>query len=118
MSVAQNCNCTKFSNILTKQLVIKHNLNQLYFFAAKYLMKCDDDTFVNIPNLVHVLMGGTIPVYNNTIKEYDQETVKVISSKNRLHQFTNLLLGSRFCNSKPISNISSKWYNGQTIHLL
>lgn len=72
-------------------------------------MKCDDDTFVNIPNLIHILMGGTVPVYNATIQEYDQGSIKVKSPKNRLNKYSNLLLGSRFCNSKPIANVSSKW---------
>lgn len=72
-------------------------------------MKSDDDIFVNIPNLLQMLLGGTIPVYNATIQEYDQYTVKAVSSKNRLNQYHNLLMGKRFCNSKPIANVSSKW---------
>lgn len=73
-------------------------------------MKCDDDTFVNIPNLLHVLLGGTVPVYNATIQEYDQHSIQAKLSVNRLNQYKELLLGIRFCNSKPIANISSKWY--------
>lgn len=73
-------------------------------------MKCDDDTFVNIPNLLHVLLGGTVPVYNATIQEYDQHSVQAKMGSNRLNQYEELLLGLRFCNSKPIANISSKWY--------
>lgn len=78
--------------------------------AAQFLMKCDDDTFVNIPNLLHVLLGGTVPVYNATIQEYDQHSIQAKLGRNRLNQYKELLLGLRFCNSKPIANISSKWY--------
>lgn len=93
-------------------------------------MKCDDDTFVNVPNLLHVLLGGTMPAYNATIHMFDQNTIRTRSPRNRLRidisrksaaaaavgagggggGEVELLLGSRFCNSKPITNISSKWY--------
>lgn len=72
-------------------------------------MKCDDDTFVNVPNLIHFLLGGTIPVYNATLHEFNEQTVRTLSSKNRLSDYDDLLIGSRFCHSKPIANISSKW---------
>lgn len=74
-------------------------------------MKCDDDTFVNVPNMVHVLLGGTIPVYGATLKDHDQRTVQTRNASNRLRNVDeNLLLGSRFCHAKPVGNISSKWY--------
>lgn len=74
-------------------------------------MKCDDDTFVNVPNLLHVLLGGTVPVYNATVRVYDQHSIQAKLGTNRLNQYKELLLGLRFCNSKPIANISSKWYS-------
>lgn len=27
-------------------------------------MKCDDDTFINVPNLVHVLLGGMCNLFD------------------------------------------------------
>lgn len=72
-------------------------------------MKCDDDTFVNLPNLIHFLLGGTVPIYDATLKEYDQYTVLARNSLNRLKVTNNLLIGSRFCHTKPIGNASSKW---------
>ena len=51
---------------------------------AKYLMKTDDDIFVNIPTLVKTLESRT--------------------------QATNILLGSLICNAKPILDPKNKWY--------
>lgn len=81
-----------------------------FLIAAKFVMKCDDDTFVNVPNLMHFLLGGTIPVYDATLREYDQRTVLARNSPNRMRVTENLLIGARFCHAKPVGNISSKWY--------
>lgn len=99
-----------YNNLTVKTVMMLKWMNVNCIGKVKYLMKCDDDTFVNVPNLLHVLLGGTVPIYNATVQEYDQLTVKVTSPINRLTQLDKLLVGSRFCNSKPIANISSKWY--------
>lgn len=80
--------------------------------AVQFLMKCDDDTFVNVPNLLHVLLGGTVPVYIATFMPYEVHKVHVKPYVNRLHysMVKNLLMGHRFCHTKPIVNASSKWY--------
>lgn len=74
-------------------------------------MKCDDDTFVNVPNLLHILLGGTVPAYGATINQFNDYTIRPMWSKNRLMDTQNLLMGSRFCHSKPINNVNSKWYS-------
>ncbi|XP_053977925.1 beta-1,3-galactosyltransferase 1-like isoform X2 [Hylaeus volcanicus] len=51
---------------------------------AKYLMKTDDDMFVNIPILMKTLQSRS--------------------------QATNTLLGSLICNAKPILDPNNKWY--------
>ncbi|KAL9694076.1 hypothetical protein quinque_013361 [Culex quinquefasciatus] len=76
-----------------------------------YIMKCDDDTFVNVPNLLQVLLGGTVPLYKASIPFYDRNTVAVKSAKNRLVQVRRLLTGFLFCEAKPITDTSSKWYS-------
>lgn len=76
----------------------------------KFLVKCDDDSFINIPNLLHYLLGGTIPLYNSTVSMYDEKSYKVLNEKNRLTQSSKLLIGFKFCNSKPIASITNKWY--------
>jgi beta-1,3-galactosyltransferase 1 len=73
-------------------------------------MKCDDDTFVNVPNLVHVLLGGTIPVYKSTISFYDKSSINARNSKNRLVDTKYLLVGFKFCGARPIVDEKSKWY--------
>lgn len=90
---------------------ITHTTHECVSFTVQFLMKCDDDTFVNVPNLLHILLGGTMPAYNATIQMFDQNTIKTRLARNRLRTDRgDLLLGSRFCNSKPISNTNSKWY--------
>lgn len=63
-------------------------------------MKCDDDTFINVPNLIHALLGGTIPVYSG---------FNVKSPENRLVDSKYLLLGYKHCNRRPISEVANKW---------
>lgn len=74
-------------------------------------MKCDDDIFLNLPNLLHILLGGTVPLCNATINLFDQQSVRVTSSDTRIRNSENLLLGFLFCNAKPIADVSSKWYS-------
>ncbi|XP_058812389.1 uncharacterized protein LOC131676957 isoform X2 [Topomyia yanbarensis] len=78
---------------------------------VKYIMKCDDDTFVNVPNLLQVLLGGTVPLYKASIPFYDRNTVAVMSQKNRMVEVKRLLTGFLFCEVKPIADTSSKWYS-------
>jgi len=73
-------------------------------------MKCDDDTFINVPNLIHILLGGTLPIYKSTLSFYDKETIFVTKKKNRLPDSKQLLLGYKFCNAKKILDPRSKWY--------
>lgn len=75
-------------------------------------MKCDDDTFVNVPNLIHVLLGGSVPVYVASLVQYDERTFrkKKFGYQLRDSMAANVLMGHRFCRTKPIANASSKWY--------
>lgn len=73
-------------------------------------MKCDDDTFVNVPNLLHSLLGGSVPVYIASLIQNDghMASAKGISFPNSMQK--RLLIGHRFCQSKPVDDIDDKWY--------
>lgn len=73
-------------------------------------MKSDDDTFVVVPNLVHVLLGGTVPAYNATNGRYDQLDGLALDSANRLEITENLLIGRQFSRAIPISDSNNKWF--------
>lgn len=96
----------------TKTTLKNTNAPKFFFstLLVKFIMKCDDDSFVNVPNLIHVLLGGTLPVYKATISFYDKISVNAKSGKNRLAENKYLLMGYKFCSAKPISDVTSKWY--------
>lgn len=99
-----------YNNLTLKSILMLKWVTNNCADKVKYVMKCDDDTFVNVPNIIHVLLGGTIPVYKSTLSYYDKNTIYVMKSKNRLPETKHLLLGYKFCNAKKISNVHSKWY--------
>ncbi|XP_055615968.1 uncharacterized protein LOC129762027 [Toxorhynchites rutilus septentrionalis] len=100
-----------YNNLTLKTIMLLKWVNNNCDGRVKYIMKCDDDTFVNVPNLLHVLLGGTVPLYKASIPFYDRNTVEVKSQKNRLVQVKRLLTGFLFCEAKPIADTSSKWYS-------
>ncbi|XP_050089216.1 acetylgalactosaminyl-O-glycosyl-glycoprotein beta-1,3-N-acetylglucosaminyltransferase-like [Anopheles aquasalis] len=101
-----------YNNLTLKTIMMLKWVTNNCDGKVKFLMKCDDDTFVNVPNLVHVLLGGTVPLYKAAISFYDTNSVAVKSSKNRLvTEGNHLLTGFLFCEAKPIGDTSSKWYS-------
>ncbi|XP_049547626.1 uncharacterized protein LOC125958359 isoform X3 [Anopheles darlingi] len=101
-----------YNNLTLKTIMMLKWVTNNCDGKVKFLMKCDDDTFVNVPNLVHVLLGGTVPLYKAAISFYDTNSVAVKSSKNRLViEGNHLLTGFLFCEAKPIGDTSSKWYS-------
>ncbi|CAO1307398.1 unnamed protein product [Diamesa hyperborea] len=100
-----------YNNLTLKSIFVLKYVKNNCENKVKYVMKCDDDTFINVPNLIHVLLGGTIPVYNSTIAFNDESTVNAKSSKNRIVENSKyLLMGLKFCNARPITDVTSKWY--------
>lgn len=85
----------------------KNCLNQIAFFV-----KCDDDTFLHIPNLLHFLLGGTIPIYRDTLKAYGHSflSVNALYKGNGLNSTQNILMGRLLSASKPSKRPSHKWY--------
>lgn len=99
-----------YNNLTLKSVMllkwVTRNCDQL----VKYVLKTDDDTFINMPNLLQILLGGTIPVYNATIGFHDRDSILVKKAKNRLPDSRLLLLGHLFCGVKPVADTGSKWY--------
>lgn len=62
-------------------------------FTAKFFVKVDDDVFLNVPNLIHVLLGGTVPTYNSLKYFYNERTIDVTNKKNRLAHDRGVLMG-------------------------
>lgn len=100
-----------YNNLTLKTIMMLKWVTNNCDGRVKYIMKCDDDTFVNVPNLLQVLLGGTVPLYKASIPFYDRNTVAVRSPKNRLVEARRLLTGFLFCEAKPITDTSSKWYS-------
>ncbi|XP_058057345.1 uncharacterized protein LOC131208569 [Anopheles bellator] len=100
-----------YNNLTLKTIMMLKWVTNNCDGKVKFLMKCDDDTFVNVPNLVQVLLGGTVPLYKAAISFYDNSSVAVKSTKNRLVEGHHLLTGFLFCEAKPIGDTSSKWYS-------
>lgn len=75
-------------------------------------MKADDDSFVNIPNLIHYLLGGTIPFYNVTLNvlkgQNNQNIMDTLDDSSRLTRHEDLLVGSLLCHTKPCTKAHHK----------
>jgi beta-1,3-galactosyltransferase 1 len=73
-------------------------------------MKCDDDSFVNIPNLIHVLLGGTVPLYNEVLKYRLKDRYKAQKYQFRINHTEHLIMG-RFVHNHPVNRDSNYlWY--------
>lgn len=96
-----------YNNLTLKSLMLLKWIGQFNGDSdrVKYVMKCDDDTFLNVPNLMHVLMGGTVPVYSDTFKLYSPKTINKSSWTDSAS-----LMGYLFHNARPIRDVTSKWY--------
>lgn len=82
---------------------------RIALFSVKYVMKVDDDVFVNVPNLIHYLLGGTIPALNGTLQYYNKQTVHTHLEMNRFKFQENTVVGFLLCRPKPITDYENKW---------
>jgi len=77
---------------------------------ALYVMKTDDDMFVNLPRLITFLEEDRAK-YRKL--EQHQPSIVTPSSSSLLPDFaegrSTLLIGTLICGARPISNARSKW---------
>lgn len=99
-----------YNNLTIKSVMALKHINRSCSKTCAYFLKCDDDTFVNVPNLLHFLLGGTVPLYNDTLDYHDRSSFQVMFPHNRLNATTGIMRGHQFCNVVPVSDVTSKWY--------
>ncbi|EDV56406.1 beta-1,3-galactosyltransferase 1 [Drosophila erecta] len=99
-----------YNNLTLKSVMALKHISLSCVNTSAFFLKCDDDTFVNIPNLLHFLLGGTIPLYNDTLDYHDRSSYLVTAPQNRLKASSEVMYGHQFCNVAPVSEVSSKWY--------
>ncbi|XP_033253176.1 uncharacterized protein LOC108158497 [Drosophila miranda] len=68
-----------YNNLTLKSVMALKHISRSCANSTAYFLKCDDDTFVNVPNLLHFLLGGSVPLYNDTLDYHDRYTFLVKS---------------------------------------
>ncbi|XP_037713623.1 beta-1,3-galactosyltransferase 1 [Drosophila subpulchrella] len=99
-----------YNNLTIKTVMAMKHISQSCVNSTAFYFKCDDDTFVNIPNVLHFLLGGTIPLNEVTVGYHYLNTYQVTSPRIRLTARRGVLYGRRYCNVPPITNKLNKWY--------
>ncbi|XP_052838485.1 beta-1,3-galactosyltransferase 1 [Drosophila gunungcola] len=99
-----------YNNLTIKAIMALKHISQNCVNTTAFVFKCDDDTFVNVPNLLHFLLGGTIPLNEVTANYHYLNTYRVTSSRNRLTARKEVMYGRQYCNVPPIANKFNKWY--------
>ncbi|XP_030560650.1 beta-1,3-galactosyltransferase 1 [Drosophila novamexicana] len=99
-----------YNNLTLKSVSALKHISKRCSKTCAFFLKCDDDTFVNVPNLLHFLLGGTVPLYNDTLDYHDRGSMLVMSPQNRLNATSGIMRGHQFCNVVPVSDVTSKWY--------
>nr|XP_026483867.1 beta-1,3-galactosyltransferase 5-like isoform X2 [Vanessa tameamea] len=83
-----------YNNLTLKSIMmlkwVTNNCNQ----SARYILKTDDDMYVNVPNLIENL--------RNRSKVHD-------STKGQEKEY--LLIGDLICGARPVQDVGSKWYS-------
>uniref|UniRef100_A0A1L8E185 Hexosyltransferase n=3 Tax=Nyssomyia neivai TaxID=330878 RepID=A0A1L8E185_9DIPT len=100
-----------YNNLTLKTVMLLKWVTNNCIDRVRFVMKCDDDVFVNVPNLLHILLGGIVPVYNDTLSFYDLANFLATRKKTAVLDPRHLLMGFLFCRAKPIADVTSKWYS-------
>ncbi|XP_020809953.1 beta-1,3-galactosyltransferase 1-like [Drosophila serrata] len=87
-----------YKNLTLKTVLALKHVTSRCSKTTAYVLKTDDDAFINVPNLLHILLGGTMPSRKNPPRQF------------RLTATKNVLLGKKLSRAKPIVNVANKWY--------
>ncbi|XP_050359216.1 uncharacterized protein LOC126779282 [Nymphalis io] len=83
-----------YNNLTLKSIMmlkwVTNNCNE----SVRYILKTDDDMYVNVPNLIENL--------RNRSKVHD-------STKGQEQEY--LLIGDLICGARPVQDVGSKWYS-------
>ncbi|XP_039484067.1 beta-1,3-galactosyltransferase 1-like isoform X1 [Drosophila santomea] len=99
-----------YNNLTIKAVMALKHISQSCVNTTAFYFKCDDDTFVNVPNILHFLLGGTIPVNAFTAGFHYGNTYDVTSWRKRLTARREIMYGRAYCNVAPVANKFNKWY--------
>lgn len=89
-----------YRNLTLKTVLALKHVGSSCSNTTAYVFKTDDDMFVNVPNLLHILLGGTVPAWNSSRKNW----------QSRLTATSRVLLGKRISRGSPIEDVGNKWY--------
>uniref|UniRef100_A0A1B0DAS4 Hexosyltransferase n=1 Tax=Phlebotomus papatasi TaxID=29031 RepID=A0A1B0DAS4_PHLPP len=109
--IVQESFLDSYNNLTLKSVMLLKWVTNNCLDRVRFIMKCDDDVFVNVPNLLHILLGGIVPVYNDTLSFYDLTNLMATRKKTAIVEPKRLLMGFLFCRAKPIADVTSKWYS-------
>lgn len=97
-----------YHNLTIKSVLALKWITKNCWNKVAFIIKCDDDTFLHMPNLLHYLLGGTIPMYLDTLQLYTYWQLNPLA--NRLNKTKNILVGHMVCSDLPERNKVMKWY--------
>lgn len=88
-----------FNNLILKSVFALKHFNKKCFYTSAYFLKADDDSFVNVPNLIHILLGGTLPAY----KPHHKMQIRLTAT-------SGVFLGHKLSDIKPIRKMCNKLF--------
>ncbi|KAH8273102.1 hypothetical protein KR018_001058, partial [Drosophila ironensis] len=88
-----------YQNLTLKSMHALKHFNKHCSNSSAYFFKTDDDSFINIPNFIHVLLGGTVPNYEPQCEV-----------QHRLAATRGILLGRKYVAALPIRHVCSQFY--------
>ncbi|XP_077298168.1 uncharacterized protein LOC143919635 isoform X2 [Arctopsyche grandis] len=102
-----------YNNLTLKSLMLLKWVISNCGDNVRYIMKTDDDMYVNIPRLVEALQNKSKEYLHRVSSNFDGEYMHRMNSttKQAILKDEKLLMGDLICDARPISDTSSKWYS-------